>query len=318
MPAHSLPVLLVVLALAAGGAKAQPSEVLDVPSLTLTTEQFLAGDASGGEPVTLTGRLRLPDGEPPYPAVVLLHGSDGPHGGAVARWKGVIPTLGVATFTLDSFTTRGLAELATDQSRLSPFAQIFDAYRAVEAIAADPRIDPDRIAVMGFSRGGIAALYSAMTRFQQSFGPRQGRIAAHLPFYPACDFGLAGELDVADAPIREFHGGADDYTLPGPCRDYIGRLAAAGHDATMTEYPGVLHGFDDHEGPRWVDATLPSARRCPRVERDGVLVVEATGLPFTWDASCVEYRVTGGYDEAATAAARAEVAAFLRGVFSLP
>jgi dienelactone hydrolase len=306
------------VALAAGGAKAQQSEVLDVPSLTLTTEQFLAGDASGGESVTLTGRLRLPVGEPPYPAVVLLHGSDGPHGGAVARWKGAIPSLGVATFSLDSFTARGLTEVATDQSRLSPFAQTFDAYRAAEVLAGDPRIDPDRIAVMGFSRGGVAAIYAAMTRFQHSFGPRHGRIAAHLAFYPACDFGLVGELDVADAPIREFHGGDDDYTLPGPCRDYIGRLVAAGHDAAMTEYPGVLHGFDDREGPHWVDATLPSARHCQRVERDGVLVVEATGLPFTWDAPCVEYRVTGGYDEAATAAAKAEVAAFLGKVLSLP
>ena len=36
-------------------------EVLDVPSRNLTDAQFLAGDATAGEPVTLSGRLRMPD-----------------------------------------------------------------------------------------------------------------------------------------------------------------------------------------------------------------------------------------------------------------
>jgi transposase InsO family protein len=45
-------------ALNTGAATAQATQTLSVPSLTLTTEQFLAGDASDGKPVTLTG---LPD-----------------------------------------------------------------------------------------------------------------------------------------------------------------------------------------------------------------------------------------------------------------
>ena len=175
---------MILLAAGAPGA-AQQSEILEVPSRSLTDAQFLAGDATAGAPVTLTGRLHLPGTDAPYPAVVLLHGSEGPVSGPVSRWEWTLRPLGIATFSLDSFTARGLTEVATDQSRLPSLTQVYDAYRAADVLAADPRIDPDRIAVMGFSRGGVAALYTAMTRFQQSYG--HTRIAAHLPFYPACN-----------------------------------------------------------------------------------------------------------------------------------
>jgi dienelactone hydrolase len=307
---------LAALALLSSPAAAQRTEVLEVPSRTLTDAQFLAGDATSGTPVTLTGRLRPPGDAGPYPAVVLMHGSEGPVSGPVARWEWAFQPLGIATFSLDSFTARGVTETATDQSRLGSFTQLYDVYRALDALAADPRIDPDRIAVMGFSRGGVAALYSAMTRFQRRYGS-EARIAAHLPFYPACNFGLRGELDVTGAPIREFHGAADTYTSAAPCRGYIARLAAAGHDAAMTEYPGVLHGFDGRAGPPWA-ADLATSRNCRRVERDGVLVSETSGRPFTWSDPCVEYGVGGGYDAGATARAKTAVATFLTEVFALP
>jgi dienelactone hydrolase len=318
---------LLLTALAAAPAAAQHTETVAVPSLTLTNEQFLAGDAAPGVPVTLTGRLYLPcatgngtcaGDEPPHAVVVLLHGSGGPNAEAPYNWESFLPTLGVATFLLDSFTARGVFDHASDPSQLGTLTRIYDLYRAVDVLAADPRIDPGRIAVMGFSMGGIATLYSAMTRFQRSFGPERGRIAAHIALYPLCNYAFVDELDVADVPIREFHGGADDYAPPGPCRDYIGRLAAAGHDAVMTEYPGVLHQFDGREARRWTDPTAPTTRNCRRVERDGVLVNADTGKPFSFSDACVEYGPSGGYDAAAVAGAQAAVAALLADIFDLP
>lgn len=198
------------------------------------------------------------------------------------------------------------------------FAQIYDAYRAVDALAANPRIDPSRIAVMGFSRGGVAALYTSMTRFQHLYGPATAKIAAHLPFYPLCSIEFVGELDIADAPIREFHGAADDWVLAAPCRDLITRLRASGKDAVMTEYPGVFHAFDNPNArPGFVIRNAQTTRHCQRREKDGEIINIETGKPFSYNDACVELGPTVGYDKTATEAAQAVVKEFLAGVFRL-
>ena len=49
-------------------------EIHAIPSLTLTDQQFLAGDANG-KPVTVTGEFRIAQGSGKLPVVVLIHGS---------------------------------------------------------------------------------------------------------------------------------------------------------------------------------------------------------------------------------------------------
>jgi dienelactone hydrolase len=298
--------------------KFPPDERINVPSLTLTNEQFLRGDTAKGVPVTLTGHLRFPNWQERLPAVVLLHGSDGDSSGPVFHWGQFLNKMGVATLRLDSFGGRGIGQVSGNQAQLSMFAQIYDAYQAVDALATHPRIDPSRIAVMGFSRGGGAALYSSMRRFQDLYGPTGTRIAAHLPFYPFCNVKLLGELDITDAPLREFFGAADDWNLAAPCRDYIARLRAAGKDVRMTEYPGAFHAFDDPFNR--LGQALPSVQnmaKCQRHEQDGKILNIETGEPFTYTDACVERGATVGYDKTATAAAQAAVKEFLTQVFRL-
>ncbi|KSV80851.1 hypothetical protein N181_28800 [Sinorhizobium fredii USDA 205] len=295
--------------------KFPPDEMLAVPSLTLTDEQFFQGDTANAVAVTLTGQLRFPSWNERLPAVILLHGTN--KSGAVARWAEFLNRMGVATFRLDSFGGRGIGEVEIHPSRLSFLAQFYDTYRAVDVLAAHPRIDPSRIAVMGFSRGGSAALYTSMRRFQTLHGPSKTRIAAHISFYPACNIQFVDELDVADAPIREFHGAADDTTLPAACREYVTRLNDGGKDAVMTEYRGAYHGFDVPDARPGFVGGAQTSRNCQRREENGKIVNVATGKPFTYTDACMEPGETRGYDKAATEAARAAVKKFLTGVFHL-
>jgi dienelactone hydrolase len=102
--------------------------------------------------------------------VLIVHGSGG-IGPREDRWADELRRAGAVTLVLDSFTGRGIIMTAQDQSQLSSLAMIGDAYRALELLATHPRIDPARIAVMSFSKGGAVALYSAITRFQRMHGP---------------------------------------------------------------------------------------------------------------------------------------------------
>jgi dienelactone hydrolase len=133
-------------------------ELHAIRSSTLTDEQFLKG-VKEGHPVTLAGELRLPrPGTDRLPVVVLLHGSGGVNSRIADDWTRELLSMGIATFVVDSFTGRGLVNTNNvktgGQAQLGRLAMVVDAYRALELLARHPRVDPDRIALMGFSRGG--------------------------------------------------------------------------------------------------------------------------------------------------------------------
>ena len=102
-------------------------------------------------------------------------------------------------------------------------------------LAKHPRVDPQRIALMGFSRGGQAALYASLKRFHQLWNKSGVEFAAYIPFYPDCATTFAGDTETADRPIRIFGGTPDDYNPIALCKAYAARLKAAGRDVQVTE-----------------------------------------------------------------------------------
>lgn len=299
-------------------------ELYSIRTTTLTDEQFLNG-VKEGQPVTIAGELRLPrPGTDRLPAVVFLHGSGGVNSSVADRWTQEFLSMGIATFVMDSFTGRGLVTTSNvktgGQAQLGRLAMIVDAYRALELLSRHPRIDPARIAVMGFSRGGQSALYASVQRFQRMHGPAGLEFAAYIPFYASCNTTFRDDGGVTDRPIRIHHGAADDYVPVAPCRPYVARLRAAGKDVELTEYPNAHHVFDNpgFKTPAKAENS-ETTRNCILHEGpNGRVLNSKTGQPFTYKDPCVEFGPTLAYNAEAHAAAVKTVKEQLRTTFRLP
>jgi dienelactone hydrolase len=310
------------LALLPVSAAAEPAtvariEVIPIGSTTLDSAQFLRGDKDG-KPAQIAGELRLPSQTTPpgatpakLPAVILVHGSGGLSSGN-ERWAEELVGMGIAVFLLDSFSGRGIVNTVADQTQLSSVGMMVDAYRALAVLSAHPRIDRDRIAVMGFSKGAVASVYSAVERFHKQYGEGLA-FAAHIGLYTPCNVAYRDEDKVANKPIRLFHGIADDYVAIGPCRSYVARLKKAGADVALAEYPNALHAYDNPSLPASLKVPQgQTTRNCTLREADrGEIVNARTSKPFDLKDPCVEHGPQVGYNAAAYEATVKAVKALL-------
>jgi dienelactone hydrolase len=320
-------VVAALLALGLAHAEARAAEIDYVParielhafqSLWISDQQFLTGD-DRGRVVTLAGALRFPPSASRLPAVVLVHGSGGISGN-IPMWEQDLGALGIATFTIDAMSGRGLKGVGTNQAILGRANMIIDIYRALEVLAKSDRIDPERVAIMGFSRGGQATLYASLTRFQKMWNRSGITPAAYIPFYPDCSTTYKSDTEITARPIRIFHGAPDSYNPVATCKAFAERLKAAGRDIEIAEFPNAPHGYDNPlaKVPAAIAKDNQSVRNCQLVEGDGgVLINAATSRPFAYADACVALDPLVGGDPEAREASRKAVAAFLKAAFKL-
>jgi dienelactone hydrolase len=293
-------------------------ELHAISSLTLSDQQFLSGDASG-KAVTVTGEFRIAQGSGKLPVVILLHGSGG-MGPNVESWARDLNAMGISTFALDGFTGRGLTSVNTDQALLGRLAFTLDAYRALDMLAKHPRVDSARIGLMGFSRGGQGALFASLKRFHQMWNKSGAEFAAYIPFYPDCMTTYISDTELAEKPIRIFHGTPDNYNPVASCKRYVERLRAAGRDVQLTEYPKAQHGFDNPLGTPapFMAKGAQTVRNCTIAEEPtGILINAVSKQSFTYKDTCVETDPHVNYDAEATRAAHIAVKDFLRATFKM-
>jgi dienelactone hydrolase len=107
------------------------------------------------EGATMRGRLDLPGGPAPHPAVVIVHGSGKSTAGLADG--DFLTAHGVAVLVYDKRGTgRSEGSYTFDFSRLAR-----DVSAAVDFLRAHPEIDPSRIGLCGYSQGGWVAPLAA-------------------------------------------------------------------------------------------------------------------------------------------------------------
>ena len=274
--------------------------------------------------VTVTGVLTLPAGAAKVPAMVIAHGSGGVSEAREGRWTSRLTEIGIAAFYVDSFGPRGIKDTVADQSQLSPAANVADALAALRLLATHPRIDAQRIGVMGFSRGGGVSIYTALEPIRSSVIDGPLRFAVHVPFYPPCNTLYTSER-ITGAPIRFMLAGADDYTPASQCQRYVDWFSSKGAQADSILYEGAQHGFDGIARVQFIN-TIQTGRNCnARYDLDrGVLHrLDTDEVLRTGEQMGAYYRGCGGRgatvggDYRSTQKAAADLAAYLRQVFKL-
>ena len=262
------------------------------------------------DPVSLQGHLFLPAGEGRFPVVIYQHGSGNPYHPSYANWRtsvlnGLIDKK-IGVFFADSYSGRGISDTAENQGQLSRATRIVDAFMALQRLSDHPRVDPERIGVMGTSFGGIVSISTSHEPVAEAVLPGGPRFAAHVPLYPGCT--NFGEFTTTGAPTLMLLGGADDYTSPQPCIELADKMSASGAKIEVITYPGAHHGFISSKPVKW-HPRIAHFNECPKrtIDADGeVRGPDATSQGKTWTQyvttvfdSCGDHGVHTGRDEVA-------------------
>ena len=145
----------------------------------------LLGDQPG-QPQQVEAVLALPEDEAvrgPVPALVLLHTSNG-QGSQDWLYAKRFRERGIAVLAVDSFSARDVSHTVRDQTLVSTASMLADAYAGLDFLSGDARIDSQRIGIIGFSKGGIAALYSAYRPVQERAYPVPASLRYTSPTIP--------------------------------------------------------------------------------------------------------------------------------------
>lgn len=198
-----------------------------------------------GENIDLIGTLDFPENiTGKVPVVVILHGSGGPGSqGIDTMWSKFYRSQGVASFRLDYYTTRGISKAGPG----GPAAPQ-DVDGALRFIKTHPRIDADRIALHGISRGGSIVLSTLKLQPYQLGDVTPKLIVA---MYPGCER-ISVDKGTTDEKVLIIVGSKDKLSRASVCEETEAAAKRLGKDVTTHVIEGAYHGFDGQGGGRTV------------------------------------------------------------------
>ncbi len=314
-------IVCVLAATIAYGMAAAHCQTPQVGTTTITFQsstygdmrQLLAREAPTGA-VTVKASLGFPEqAKDRYPTVIVVHGLGGYRDSNEGYVAAELRKAGFATLTYDSFAARGTTGAALQGSAGYLLPGVADAFAALRLLSGEPRIDADRIAIIGFSYGAEVAHLAAFEPLRSALNPGAGRFAAHVAFYPGGTFGAIAEAGAyTGAPVLMLLGGKDDNLPVAKIESYLSYARAAGAPAPIETviYSNAYHG--------WTSSALPTARfypdfvstkKCPLIllgRRAPALLIDGEAKAFDPAAFGTCIAAAPGYSMGFDAAVRAQ------------
>jgi dienelactone hydrolase len=203
-----------------------------------------------------------------------------------------------------------------------------DAAAALKAIAAHPKIDRDRIGLIGFSKGGTVAVKAALRRYNASAAKDDAHFSVLIALYPWCG-DMPMDFTPAGAPLTMLLGGDDTYVGTAACREYAKKFEAAGGKLTLRIYPGAKHDWDIPGATSWTMRRAQNSSHCIYDEvQAGRWIERSSGQPVFVNGApapeakkarshCRTIGASGGYDAATAKKSMQDINAAIRAAFHL-
>ena len=232
--------------------------------------------------------LFKPEGEGPFPALVLVHQCGGLGRGnwrnqSMLEWARQAVARGYVALLVDALGPRGGEPVCMGPRNGVTFGRgVTDALQAVDHLRALPYVARERVAIAGWSWGAMVATLASSRAIRARAGAG-APFGAAVAFYPGC-FMIRPQAFPAyeivnrdlDRPLLVLMGGRDVETPPAECVSRLEAAKAGGAPVEWHEYPDATHCWDcrNLHGFRKVDwrgttveyrydaeATADSARR---------------------------------------------------------
>lgn len=212
----------------------------------------------------------LPDadhaGDGPFPAVIMMPGcgglyrADGSRKPVTFAYGEVASAEGLAVIHVDSFGRRGhdydsALFWICPGYRFRGAARAGDVIAVLDLIRSDPRFDPERIAVAGWSHGGWAIMEALAFDYRDAWPPTlrptDGDVLAGLSgaflVYPYCGWPSRTADHGWPNPVPALFvlAEGDAVTPTGDCIEMADSITAMGGEASVQILAGAAHSFDE-------------------------------------------------------------------------
>src|SRR5438128_868035 len=208
------------------------------PGAATPTPEQIEISADG---MKLKAFLYRPEGNGPFPAVVALHNCDGlagrrtPFARRYRDWGERFVAAGFVAVFPDSFGSRGIGPQcnAAQRSMRSGRERVVDADAARHWLQQQSYVAPDRVSLIGWANGAVAALWTIRPRAKKDDKPD---FRSAIAFYPGCRR-LRDTAWSARMPTLILIGEKDDWSPAAPCEQMVAGARGRSARATIHVYP---------------------------------------------------------------------------------
>lgn len=215
---------------------------IPLQSLNIDPGALYVREEVRGSDQQVFARLSLPEAEGPFPAVVLLHGSLG-FSALQRSYADALNDHGYVVLSVDSFSARDVVDVVGRQKAVSIESMVADAFAALRLLKTHPKVDANAIGLMGWSKGGSAALAAGRTVFREMLSGEGGQFSSIAAIYPWCG-ARERVMRRDDVPVLFILAGQDDWVSADACADVLAEMATLGLRARVAIYDEAEHGFD--------------------------------------------------------------------------